>query len=117
MITLTTKFHGPTNTKPSRLSCRAPGRPWRVFVSYDHGSTDVAKHARALAIFCAKFFHIPGEGHRWRAYHYGHTDDGMSFIPLREGDAVTDCVWVHTDGRYSLTRPEYDGTPMFGDGD
>lgn len=107
MITITTKFHGPTNTKPSRLSCRAPGRPWRVFVDYDHGSTDVEKHARALARFVSKFFTVGrDEPASWAAYHYGHVDEGMSFTRLQPGDVVADCVWVHTDGRYSLTRPD-----------
>lgn len=96
MITLTTKFHGPTNTLGARISCRAPGRPWRVFVSYDHGASDIEKHARALAEFCHKFFpKHADEPERWIAYHYGHTEPGMAFVRLQPGDKVRDCVWVH----------------------
>lgn len=107
MITITTKFHGPTNTKPSRLSCRAPGRPWRVFVGYDHGSTDVEKHARALAVFHAKFLSKHAEEPaRWIAYHYGHSDDGMTFTRLVDGDNVRDCVWINTGmNTYTLVDP------------
>ena len=107
MITLMTKFHGPTNTLGARISCRAAGRPWRVFVSYDHGSSDIEKHARALAAFCHKHFRKrDAEPERWIAYHFGHADGGMSFIRLVDGDYVHDCVWINNaTGAYSLTDP------------
>lgn len=109
MIVLRTKYHGPTNTLGSRISCKAAGRTWRVYVSYDHGSSDVEKHARALAKFCTKHFpRHEDEAPSWEAWHYGHDDGGFAFIRIfpRHGDAVTDCVWTHSDGRYSLENPE-----------
>lgn len=108
MITLTTKFHGPTNTRGSRISCRAAGRPWRVFVNRLYGPSDIDNHTRALAAFCHKFFpKHADEPERWIAYHYGHTDDGGNvFVRLLPGDYVHDCVWINSrTGAYSLTDP------------
>jgi len=110
MITITTRFVGPTDYRPSRVICRAPGRPWRVTVPWDDCSGEqheIAPYARALAAFERKYFSPHrGEGAGWRTYHYGGTDDGYAFIAMRPEDSVADCVWVHCDGRYSLTRPE-----------
>lgn len=104
MIAITTKYHGPTNTLGSRLSCRAAGRPWRIFVSYDHGSTDLEKHTRALAAFCHKCFRKhAADPERWHAYHYGHTDEGMVFVRLYNDDRARDTVWVNNaTGEYAL---------------
>lgn len=103
MITFTTKFHGPTITRGSRISCTAPGRTWRVSVPYDHGSTDTEKHARAVAAFVIKHMTAPGEG--GRKYHYGHGDAGvMRWIPLDDGDSVKDSIVLYADGSFKVGR-------------
>ena len=107
MITLATKFHGPTNTLGARISCRAAGRPWRVYVSRLYGPGDIENHTRALAAFCHKFFpKHADEPERWIAYHHGYTDEGMAFIRLLPGDVAHDTVWINNaTGAYSLTDP------------
>ena len=44
MKAILTKYHGPTNTKGSRISARAEGEP-RRFYSYNPGSSDPHRDA------------------------------------------------------------------------
>lgn len=107
MIAITTKYHGPTNTIGSRLSCRSAGRPWRIFLSYDSGSSELEKHTRALAKYCHKYFRKhAAEPDRWIPYHYGHTNEGMVFVVLSPNDHARDTVWVNNaNGAYMLQEP------------
>lgn len=55
-----TRFHGPTNYKPARISAYREGlgdtiKPQRVFVSYDHGCSGADAHAIAAQAFADKF--------------------------------------------------------------
>lgn len=109
MIAITTKYHGPTNTLGSRLSCRSAGRPWRIFVNWDSDATDLEKHTRALAAYCHKYFRKhAAETDRWHAYHFGHTNEGMVFVKLHDfdGDHARDTVWINNaTGAYALEEP------------
>ena len=52
-----TRYHGPTNYKPSRVSARrAEKRPGdrTIYLSWDHALNSLANHARAAMEFCAR---------------------------------------------------------------
>jgi len=49
---IVTKYHGPTNTRGSRISAQSAGG--RVSVSYDHELTSGQNHAKAAATLAAK---------------------------------------------------------------
>jgi len=63
MVALETKWHGPTNTRGSRISCtrmdadqtKHEGAPNRVTVSVDDGWSGEAQHVEAVRAFCARY--------------------------------------------------------------
>lgn len=52
MIAITTKYHGPTNTRGSRISATANGH--RVTIPYDYSLNTEALHAAAAVALCRK---------------------------------------------------------------
>lgn len=52
-LAIVTKFHGPTNHKPGRVSARAEGHK-AVFVSWDHSLSSYENHLRAAGAFCER---------------------------------------------------------------
>ena len=78
MYAITTKYHGPTNTKGARISASAGEE--RVYISYPYDLSGEAVHRAAMAAYLAKF-PLLGEDERnpdnWRA---GWTDDGYAFV-------------------------------------
>ena len=52
MVAITTKFHGATNTKGSRVSASANGH--RVYVSYPHELSGAEVHFQAVKKPCDK---------------------------------------------------------------
>lgn len=57
LIAITTKFHGPTDTKPSRFSavCGNCDKGGHTYVSKDHGLSEVQEHARAALAHLEKY--------------------------------------------------------------
>ena len=56
MIAIVTKYHGPTDTKGSRIVASYNGR--RITVAYDHGLDIDGNHKKAAVAFSAK--HLGG---------------------------------------------------------
>ena len=54
MIAIVTKYHGPTDTKGSRITASYDGR--RITVGYDHGIDIDGNHKKAAKAFAAKHF-------------------------------------------------------------
>ena len=53
MKAITTKYHGPTTTRGSRISASdSDGN--RVYIPYDYKLTDEEAHRKAAVAFCAK---------------------------------------------------------------
>lgn len=77
---ITTKYHGPTNTRGSRISASAEAG--RIFVPYDHALSLSDNHAAAAAAFAAKW----GWDGSW---HGGGTAAGYVFVRVGEGTEIT----------------------------
>ncbi len=73
MQSIETRYHGPTNTRGSKISATASGNGKRVYVSYDHALNGDENHkAAALKLM---------EALDWRGrYVGGHTKTGMVFV-------------------------------------
>lgn len=73
MQSIETRYHGATNTKPSKISATASGCGKRVYVSYDHALDADGNHkAAALKLM---------ETLDWRGrFIGGHTKYGMVFV-------------------------------------
>lgn len=83
MHAIITKFHGPTNTRGSRVSASAAGR--RVYVAYDHSYASYDNHGRAVEALCQDRQWPVGEvnehGHfRWTG---GEIPNGYAFVYAR----------------------------------
>lgn len=66
MIAIETKFHGPTNHKPSRFSATCTICRKHNYVSKDHGLSQEAEHKRAADAHLEKYhrtFDVAGELH------------------------------------------------------
>ncbi len=50
---ITTKYHGPTNTRPSRISAKADGLR-AIFVSWDYSLSPWGNHRKAAEAFATK---------------------------------------------------------------
>ena len=77
MKTITTKYHGATNTRGSRVSATTQDLPRRYY-SYDHGQRDMHRHA-ALA-YCVK--------HEWQGFYLaegGLSVDSRVWVLMRSG--------------------------------
>lgn len=68
-----TKYHGPTNTRGSRISARAGAG--RIFVPYDHALDIYENHAAAARAFADRF----QWGSEWVG---GATADGYCFCSV-----------------------------------
>lgn len=76
MIAISTKYHGPTNSRGSRISANANGH--RVTVPYDHALGHEGNHAAAAIALCQKM--------HWRGELVsGGTGDGYVFCFLASG--------------------------------
>ena len=53
MKAITTKYHGPTATRGSRISA-SDGDGNRVYISYDYALNSEEAHRKAAVAFCAK---------------------------------------------------------------
>ena len=73
MQTIETKYHGPTNTRGSRISATASGCRKRVTVSYDHALNSENNH-KAAALKLMEALNWTGR------YVGGHTPTGMVFV-------------------------------------
>ena len=83
MQTIETKYHGPTNTRVSRISATASGCRKRVTVSYDHALNAENNHkAAALKL---------REALNWTGRYIG-------------GDTQTGMVFVHAQSSYVIAR-------------
>lgn len=54
MQTITTKYHGPTDSNGSRISAQASGAKTRVYVPYDHALSGHHVHDVAVRKLCKK---------------------------------------------------------------
>jgi len=74
---ITTKYHGPTNTRGSRISATA--QAGRITIAYDHALDDTQNHAAAACALAKKF----GWNGEWKG-----------------GGTGRICVWTsqHSDG-------------------
>lgn len=73
MQTIETKYHGPTDTRGSRLSATASGCRKRVWVSYDYALNSEGNHM-AAAQKLMEVLDWTGQ------YVGGHTQTGMVFV-------------------------------------
>ncbi len=74
MLTITTKYHGPTNTRGARISAQAGDL--KVTIPYPHELSGAACHAEAVKALIAKHaFLKPG------VYTVGELDRGYAFVP------------------------------------
>ena len=72
---ITTKYHGPTDTRGSRISARA--EPGRIYVPYDHALDIAENHAAAAHAYAQKY--------GWTEYNDyvgGGTQDGYVFVAV-----------------------------------
>lgn len=76
MQTITTKYHGCTNTRGSKISATASGGA-RIYTSYDH-SLNLDDNHRAAALKLMEKLNWEGE------YIGGETKDGMVFVYAKE---------------------------------
>lgn len=83
MQTIETKYHGPTNTRGSRISAKASYHPKRVWVEYDHALNAENNHkAAALKLM---------ETLNWTGHYVG-------------GRTPTGMVFVHAHSSYVIAR-------------
>lgn len=73
MQTIETKYHGPTDTRGSRISATASGRRERVWVSYDNALNAEGNHM-AAALKLMEVLNWTGR------YIGGRTPAGMVFV-------------------------------------
>ena len=83
MQAILTKYHGPTNTRPSRVS--ATWGKHRVYVSWDHGLDTIENHAQAVRAMRTKITTARMAD-----------ASGMVFIPA-ESPNGSGYVWVRSD--------------------
>jgi len=76
---ITTKYHGPTNTRGARISARAEAG--RIFVPYNHALNSSDNHAAAAMALAEKW----GWDGPW---HGGGTATGYVFVRGGEGTEV-----------------------------
>lgn len=75
MQAIETKYHGPTNTKGSRISARCEAK--RIYVGYDHSlDIDDNHKAAAKALRDAMGWNTDNYGKMYG----GHTKDGMAWV-------------------------------------
>ena len=77
-----TRYHGPTNTKPSRMSARPSGGAQCIFQSYEHEFTTYANH-RLIALDLARRL-------KWRGKWQGGALNDKG-----------DMVWVNTSDSFA----------------
>ncbi len=77
---IVTKYHGPTNSRGSRISATAEAG--RVYMSYRHDLDIPANHAEAARLFAAKFGWL-----EFSDYAQGGTANGYVFVAVPKGDA------------------------------
>lgn len=72
-VAITTKYHGPTNTRGSRISARTSKDRPVVFVPYNHEYSDERCHLPAARAYCERM--------GWHGTLVcGATDDGYVFV-------------------------------------
>lgn len=75
MQTIETRYHGPTDTKSSRVSATASGGAGRVMLTWDNARGSEDNHAAACAALMRKM--------NWRGtMQGGHTKRGMVWVFL-----------------------------------
>lgn len=80
MLTITTKFYGPTNSRGARI--RATDGKRRVFVSYEYGLSTEKAHEKAFLEFVRKFLKIEPNFR----YVVGGNDEGYCFTFIGNED-------------------------------
>ncbi len=81
MFAITTKYLGPTDTKPARITAqwrRYDGQLMKVTIEYDHGMPTRDNHAAAAMKLCRMTIDA---GNGWTC---GETDNGYVFVMLGE---------------------------------
>lgn len=77
MQTISTKYLGATNSKPSRIIAKTSGASHKITLSYDHALNVDQNHMRAAQELMTRL--------QWPGRMVGgHTKDGMVFVAVNE---------------------------------
>lgn len=77
---IVTKYHGPTNSRGSRVSATAA--PGRIYVSWDHALDVAENHAVAARMYAEKYGWLDSSD-----YVAGGTEDSFVFVAVPRAGA------------------------------